>query len=60
MEFNVSNIITGATFGRYFVGPVQLAVCYGAVVGLIILGGQCMKVYNCSSVFLNNFFSVLT
>ncbi|XP_010689985.2 GABA transporter 1 [Beta vulgaris subsp. vulgaris] len=40
---DLADHILGATFGRYFVGPVQLAVCYGAVVGLIILGGQCMK-----------------
>ncbi|GMH11114.1 hypothetical protein Nepgr_012955 [Nepenthes gracilis] len=35
--------ILGPNWGRYFVGPVQFAVCYGAVIGCTILGGQCMK-----------------
>jgi len=25
-------------------GPIQFAVCYGAVVACTLLGGQCMKV----------------
>ncbi|GAB4824784.1 Sodium- and chloride-dependent GABA transporter 1 [Ancistrocladus abbreviatus] len=29
--------------GRYYVGPIQFAVCYGAVIGCALLGGQCMK-----------------
>ncbi|GMH11115.1 hypothetical protein Nepgr_012956 [Nepenthes gracilis] len=35
--------ILGPSWGRYYVGPVQFAVCYGAVVGCTLLGGQCMK-----------------
>ncbi|XP_021767365.1 GABA transporter 1-like [Chenopodium quinoa] len=40
---DIAEHILGKAWGRYFVGPLQLAVCYGSVVGLIILGGQCMK-----------------
>ncbi|XP_021843727.1 GABA transporter 1 [Spinacia oleracea] len=40
---DMADHILGKTWGRYFVGPVQLAVCYGSVISLIILGGQCMK-----------------
>ncbi|KAF7805673.1 GABA transporter 1-like [Senna tora] len=35
--------ILGPRWGRYFVGPIQFAVCYGAVVACTLLGGQCMK-----------------
>ncbi|XP_058751036.1 GABA transporter 1-like [Vicia villosa] len=35
--------ILGPKWGRYFVGPIQFAVCYGVVVACILLGGQCMK-----------------
>ncbi|GAU22995.1 hypothetical protein TSUD_98230 [Trifolium subterraneum] len=35
--------ILGPKWGRYFVGPIQFAVCYGAVVASTLLGGQCMK-----------------
>ncbi|KAI5388868.1 variant 2, Sodium- and chloride-dependent GABA transporter 1 [Lathyrus oleraceus] len=35
--------ILGPNWGRYFVGPIQFAVCYGVVVACILLGGQCMK-----------------
>ncbi|XP_040863381.1 GABA transporter 1 isoform X2 [Glycine max] len=35
--------ILGPGWGRYFVGPIQFAVCYGAVVACTLLGGQCMK-----------------
>ncbi|WJX50115.1 Sodium- and chloride-dependent GABA transporter 1, variant 2 [Trifolium repens] len=35
--------ILGPKWGRYFVGPIQFAVCYGAVVACTLLGGQCMK-----------------
>ncbi|XP_061352360.1 GABA transporter 1-like [Gastrolobium bilobum] len=35
--------ILGPRWGRYFVGPIQFAVCYGAVVACPLLGGQCMK-----------------
>ncbi|GAB4824767.1 Sodium- and chloride-dependent GABA transporter 1 [Ancistrocladus abbreviatus] len=33
----------GPRWGRYYVGPIQFAVCYGAVIGCVLLGGQCMK-----------------
>ena len=36
--------LAGPRWGRYFVGPIQFAVCYGAVVACTLLGGQCMKV----------------
>ncbi|XP_004506126.1 GABA transporter 1-like [Cicer arietinum] len=35
--------ILGPRWGRYFVGPIQFAVCYGAVVASNLLGGQCIK-----------------
>ncbi|CAI8616280.1 unnamed protein product [Vicia faba] len=35
--------ILGPKWGRYFVGPIQFALCYGVVVACILLGGQCMK-----------------
>ncbi|XP_065868854.1 GABA transporter 1-like isoform X3 [Euphorbia lathyris] len=35
--------LTGPRWGRYYVGPIQFMVCYGAVVACILLGGQCMK-----------------
>ncbi|XP_045786909.1 GABA transporter 1-like [Trifolium pratense] len=35
--------ILGPKWGRYFVGPIQFGVCYGAVVACALLGGQCMK-----------------
>ncbi|CAK8576307.1 unnamed protein product [Lathyrus sativus] len=35
--------ILGPKWGRYFVGPIQFAVCYGVVIACILLGGQCMK-----------------
>lgn len=34
----------GPKWGKYFVGPIQFMVCYGAVVACTLLGGQCMKV----------------
>ncbi|KAJ6693022.1 hypothetical protein OIU79_014706 [Salix purpurea] len=34
---------TGPKWGKYFVGPIQFMVCYGAVVACTLLGGQCMK-----------------
>ncbi|KAK9280079.1 hypothetical protein L1049_013764 [Liquidambar formosana] len=30
-------------WGRYYVGPIQFMVCYGAVVGCTLLGGECLK-----------------
>jgi hypothetical protein len=35
--------MAGPKWGRYYVGPIQFMVCYGAVVGCTLLGGQCMK-----------------
>ncbi|KHN38674.1 Lysine histidine transporter 1, partial [Glycine soja] len=35
--------ILGQGWGHYFVGPIQFAVCYGAVVACNLLGGLCMK-----------------
>ncbi|XP_077230889.1 GABA transporter 1-like [Tasmannia lanceolata] len=40
---DMANDILGPNWGRYFVGPIQFAVCYGAVVGCTLLGGQSMK-----------------
>ncbi|CAI0544591.1 unnamed protein product [Linum tenue] len=40
---DMANQILGPRWGRYYVGPVQFMVCYGAVVACILLGGQCMK-----------------
>lgn len=35
--------ILGPSWGRFFVGPIQFAVSYGAVVGMTLVGGQSMK-----------------
>ncbi|CAK9150513.1 unnamed protein product [Ilex paraguariensis] len=40
---DMANDILGPRWGRYCVGPIQFMVCYGAVVGCTLLGGQCMK-----------------
>ncbi|KAG8371206.1 hypothetical protein BUALT_Bualt13G0063200 [Buddleja alternifolia] len=40
---DMANDILGPKWGKYYVGPVQFLVCYGAVVGSTLLGGQCMK-----------------
>ncbi|GMP88639.1 hypothetical protein CsSME_00040548 [Camellia sinensis var. sinensis] len=40
---DMANDILGPRWGRYYVGPIQFMVCYGAVVGCTLLGGQCMK-----------------
>ncbi|XP_057456031.1 GABA transporter 1-like [Lotus japonicus] len=40
---DMARVILGPRWGRYFVGPIQFAVCYGAVVACTLLGGQCMK-----------------
>ena len=48
---NVKLTSTGPRWGRYFVGPIQFAVCYGAVVACTLLGGQCMKVILTDSFF---------
>ena len=43
--------LAGPKWGRYFVGPIQFMVCYGAVVACTLLGGQCMKVTSYSKAF---------
>lgn len=48
-------IETGRKWGRYYVGPIQFMVCYGAVVACTLLGGQCMKVIIINSYFLFSF-----
>ncbi|XP_051120828.1 GABA transporter 1-like isoform X2 [Andrographis paniculata] len=40
---DMATAILGPKWGRYCVGPIQFLVCYGAVVGCTLLGGQCMK-----------------
>ncbi|KAL7084872.1 hypothetical protein ACP275_14G248700 [Erythranthe tilingii] len=40
---DMANDILGPKWGMYYVGPIQFLVCYGAVVGSTLLGGQCMK-----------------
>ncbi|KAJ4779785.1 Transmembrane amino acid transporter family protein [Rhynchospora pubera] len=40
---DMANDILGPGWGRYYVGPIQFAVCFGAVVGSILLAGQSMK-----------------
>uniref|UniRef100_A0A2P2LW53 Uncharacterized protein MANES_04G009800 n=1 Tax=Rhizophora mucronata TaxID=61149 RepID=A0A2P2LW53_RHIMU len=40
---DTANQILGPRWGRYFVGPIQFMVCYGAVIASTLLGGQCMK-----------------
>ncbi|KAL1544085.1 Sodium- and chloride-dependent GABA transporter 1 [Salvia divinorum] len=40
---DMANHILGARWGKYYVGPIQFLVCYGAVVGCTLLGGQCIK-----------------
>nr|CAD1818085.1 unnamed protein product [Ananas comosus var. bracteatus] len=34
---------SGVGCGRYFIGPIQFLVCFGAVVGSTLLAGQSMK-----------------
>ncbi|XP_051120826.1 GABA transporter 1-like [Andrographis paniculata] len=40
---DMATTILGPKWGRYYVGAIQFLVCYGTVVGFILLGGQCMK-----------------
>ncbi|KAJ9159841.1 hypothetical protein P3X46_025305 [Hevea brasiliensis] len=35
--------ILGPGWGKYFVGPIQFGVCYGAVIAGVLLGGQSLK-----------------
>ncbi|CAN1252513.1 GABA transporter 1, partial [Linum perenne] len=46
---DMANLILGPKWARYYVGPIQFIVCYGAVVACILLGGQCMKGHHRSS-----------
>lgn len=40
---DMAHHILGPRWGKYVVGPVQFAVCYGAVIGSSLLAGQCLK-----------------
>ncbi|KAI3869468.1 hypothetical protein MKX03_031724 [Papaver bracteatum] len=40
---DMAHDILGPTWGRYYVGPTQLLLCYAVVVACALLGGQCMK-----------------
>nr|KJB35307.1 hypothetical protein B456_006G108800 [Gossypium raimondii] len=40
---DMANDILGPRWGWYYVGPTQFMVCYGSVIALTLLGGQCMK-----------------
>ncbi|KAG8078525.1 hypothetical protein GUJ93_ZPchr0007g4077 [Zizania palustris] len=35
--------ILGPGWGRYYIGPIQFLVCFGAVIACILLAGQSMK-----------------
>ncbi|KAL5976438.1 hypothetical protein ACLOJK_020770 [Asimina triloba] len=52
--------ILGPKWGSYYVGPLQLAICYGGVVGLIILAGQSMKLYSTLNEALMNSIRIYT
>ncbi|CAI9105537.1 OLC1v1004476C1 [Oldenlandia corymbosa var. corymbosa] len=40
---DMADDILGRKWGRFYVGPIQFMVCYGAVVACTLLGGQCIK-----------------
>ncbi|XAR72171.1 hypothetical protein NMG60_11018720 [Bertholletia excelsa] len=40
---DMAHDILGPGWGRYFVGPLQLGICYSAVVACTLLGGQSLK-----------------
>ncbi|KAH0454795.1 hypothetical protein IEQ34_016719 [Dendrobium chrysotoxum] len=40
---DMAHQILGSTWARYYIGPIQFLVCFGAVVGNVLLGGQSMK-----------------
>ncbi|KAI3972362.1 hypothetical protein MKW92_011305 [Papaver armeniacum] len=40
---DMAHDILGPRWGRYYVGPIQLIVCYAVVLSCALLGGQCMK-----------------
>ncbi|XWS56339.1 hypothetical protein CRYUN_Cryun09bG0077500 [Craigia yunnanensis] len=47
---DMASDILGPRWGRYFVGPIQFGLCYGAVMACILLGGQSLKyIYRLSS-----------
>jgi hypothetical protein len=34
----------GPGWGKYYIGPIQFLVCFGAVIACTLLAGQSMKV----------------
>ncbi|GFP90991.1 gaba transporter 1 [Phtheirospermum japonicum] len=47
---DMAHDILGPGWGRFLVGPLQLAVCYGAVIATTLLGGQTLKfIYSVST-----------
>ncbi|KAL1201901.1 GABA transporter 1 [Cardamine amara subsp. amara] len=40
---DMAHHILGPKWGKYYVGPIQMAVCYGVVIATTLLGGQCLK-----------------
>ncbi|KAK3015923.1 hypothetical protein RJ639_007690 [Escallonia herrerae] len=40
---DMAHDILGPGWGKYFVGPLQLGICYGAVIACTLLGGQSLK-----------------
>ncbi|KAL6977169.1 Sodium- and chloride-dependent GABA transporter 1 [Sarracenia purpurea var. burkii] len=40
---DMAHDILGPGWGTYFVGPLQMGICYGAVIACILLGGQSLK-----------------
>lgn len=36
--------MAGPGWGKFFVGPLQFSICYGAVIACTLLGGQSLKV----------------
>ncbi|PKA66859.1 GABA transporter 1 [Apostasia shenzhenica] len=40
---DMAHQILGPGWARYYIGPIQFLVCFGAVVGNVLLGGQTMK-----------------
>ncbi|KMZ63582.1 putative Amino acid transporter [Zostera marina] len=40
---DIASHVLGPRWGRYYIGPIQFMVCFGAVIGNILLGGQSMK-----------------
>ncbi|KAI7730174.1 hypothetical protein M8C21_001462 [Ambrosia artemisiifolia] len=40
---DMAHDILGPGWGRYYVGPLQLGTCYGAVIACTLLGGQSLK-----------------